>query len=44
MGHVVELVRFVFLGILSIGGGYVAYVVVRLAWDKGRAPRPKDQA
>ena len=44
MGHVVELVRFFFLAILSIGGVYVAYVLVRLAWDKARAPKPKDQA
>jgi hypothetical protein len=44
MEHVVELVRFLFLGILLIGGGYVAYVLGRLAWDKGRTPKSKDQA
>jgi phage shock protein PspC (stress-responsive transcriptional regulator) len=40
----VALLRYIFVGIVFVGGGYVAYVIGRLAWDKGRTPKTKDQA
>ncbi len=44
MDHVVGLLRYCFVGTVFIGGGYVAYVIGRLAWDKARTVAPKDQA